>query len=314
MVRAGLGYLAAADATQLPAATQAECLRELEQARRGPDRGPGLDPGRVHRRAGARRRRGLQHGVLARAPHRDHPRRRCRAQPRGPSGPRRIRAWSAALAVGTVLESVGRVICLWTGKLPPGYRDAADEQLLAASAGGLGLADLAGLFAEMYVRTRGDLPDQDPGREFADREVKLATTIGGAGVLHGDLTGRVRAAVAGGAGRAGGAGGERGRPHQGAAVPRRAGRGDAPADRGEPAAGAGRAAGEGLGAHLPGGPDAARCRLRPAGPVDGAGPGAVGRPPRARRRDRRVRRGLAGRRRRDKTKVLHSHGPPARAG
>ena len=32
MVRAGLGYLAAADAAQLGAATQAECLRELEQA------------------------------------------------------------------------------------------------------------------------------------------------------------------------------------------------------------------------------------------------------------------------------------------
>ena len=32
MVRAGLGYLAAADANQLSAATQAECLRELEQA------------------------------------------------------------------------------------------------------------------------------------------------------------------------------------------------------------------------------------------------------------------------------------------
>jgi len=32
MVRAGLGYLAAADATQLAAATQAECLRGLEQA------------------------------------------------------------------------------------------------------------------------------------------------------------------------------------------------------------------------------------------------------------------------------------------
>ena len=32
MVRAGLGYLAAADANQLAAATQAECLRELEQA------------------------------------------------------------------------------------------------------------------------------------------------------------------------------------------------------------------------------------------------------------------------------------------
>jgi hypothetical protein len=31
MVRAGLGYLAAADPGQLSAATQAECLRELEQ-------------------------------------------------------------------------------------------------------------------------------------------------------------------------------------------------------------------------------------------------------------------------------------------
>jgi hypothetical protein len=88
------------------------------------------------------------------------------------------------------------VICLWTDKLPLEYRDAGDEQLLAAFAGGLGLGDLAGLFAEMYVRARGDLPDQDPGREFADREVKLATTIGGAGVLHGDLTAGCAAAVA----------------------------------------------------------------------------------------------------------------------
>src|SRR5204863_111092 len=32
MVRAGLAYLATADATQLPAATLAECLRGLEQA------------------------------------------------------------------------------------------------------------------------------------------------------------------------------------------------------------------------------------------------------------------------------------------
>jgi hypothetical protein len=32
MVRAGLGYLAAADAAQLGTAVQAECLRELERA------------------------------------------------------------------------------------------------------------------------------------------------------------------------------------------------------------------------------------------------------------------------------------------
>jgi hypothetical protein len=102
----------------------------------------------------------------------------------------------AALAAGQVSDSAGRLICLWTDKLPQEYRDAADEQLLAAFAGGLGLVDLAALFAEMYVRTRGDLPDQDPGREFADREVKLATTIGGAGVVHGDLTAECAAAVA----------------------------------------------------------------------------------------------------------------------
>ena len=46
------------------------------------------------------------------------------------------------------------------------------------------------------MRARGDLPDQDRGREFADREVKLATTIGEAGVLHGDLTAECAAAVA----------------------------------------------------------------------------------------------------------------------
>src|SRR6202012_3057470 len=90
----------------------------------------------------------------------------------------------AALAAGRISESVGRVICLWTDKLPQEYRDAGDEQLLAAFAGGLGLGDLAGRVAEMYVRARGDRRDQHPGRDFADLEVKLATTIGGAGVLH----------------------------------------------------------------------------------------------------------------------------------
>jgi hypothetical protein len=68
----------------------------------------------------------------------------------------------AALAAGQVSESVARAICLWTDKLPQEHRDAGDEHLLAAASGGLGIADLAALFAEMYVRARGDLPDQDP--------------------------------------------------------------------------------------------------------------------------------------------------------
>ena len=195
MVRAGLEYLAAADPGQLPAATQAECLRELEQhdamataARAGflsvftAGQGPAGDGDYsavswlIHR-TGITRGAAVGHTAWSK---------------RVATHPRVL----AALAAGSVSESVGRVICLWADKLPREHRDAADEQLLAAAAGGLGLADLAGLFAEMYVRARGDLPDQDPGREFADREVKLATTIGGAGVVHGDLTAECAAAVA----------------------------------------------------------------------------------------------------------------------
>ena len=195
MVRAGLGYLAAADAAQLPAATQAECLRELEQDAAALTAAQAwilaaFTAGQGHagdgdysavswlmHRTGITRGAAVGHSAWAK---------------RTATHPRVL----AALAAGQVSESAGRLICLWTGKLPLEYRDAGDEQLLAAFAGGLGLADLASLFAEMYVRARGDLPDQDPGREFADREVKLATTIGGAGVLHGDLTAGCAAAVA----------------------------------------------------------------------------------------------------------------------
>ena len=51
--------------------------------------------------------------------------------------------------------------------------------------------------AEMYEKSRQDKPDTDgeamatdgdPGDGFDDRAVKLATTIGGAGVIHGDLS------------------------------------------------------------------------------------------------------------------------------
>src|SRR5947207_7989612 len=46
------------------------------------------------------------------------------------------------------------------------------------------------------ARARGDLPDEDRDGGFRDRGVKLATTFGGAGVLHGDLT-RECAAIVG---------------------------------------------------------------------------------------------------------------------
>jgi hypothetical protein len=101
----------------------------------------------------------------------------------------------AALAAGDLSESYGRAICQWTDKLPEKYRQESDELLVAAAAAGLGLADLSALYAEMYERARGDLPDEDPDRAFADRGVRLETTFQGAGVMTGDLTPECAAVV-----------------------------------------------------------------------------------------------------------------------
>ena len=187
MVRAGLGYLAAADAASLGAATQAECLRELEQA------GAVLTAARAFIQAGFTAGQGYsgdaEYSAVSWLIHQTHITRGAAVghtawARRTGTHPKVL----AALAAGQVPESAGRLICLWTGKLPEQHRDDADEVLVAAAAAGLGLEELAALFAEMYERVRSELPDEDPDREFADRSVKLATTFGGAGVIHGDLT------------------------------------------------------------------------------------------------------------------------------
>src|SRR5690349_24897710 len=141
MVRAGLGYLAAADAAQLPAATQAQVLRELEQADAAvtaarawflaaftAGAGPAGDGDYsavswlIHR-TGITRGAAVGHSAWAK---------RTAAHPKV----------LAALAAGTVSESAGRVICLWTGKPPRQYRGAADAHLLPGVAFGQTLADL----------------------------------------------------------------------------------------------------------------------------------------------------------------------------
>ena len=189
MVGAALGYLAAADAAQLAAETQAECLRGLERAEAV------LTAGRASflsvftvgkgysadadysARAWLMHRTGITRGAAA-----SH----TAWAKRAGTHPKVV----AALAAGEVSESYGRAICQWTDRLPEKFREESDELLVAAAAEGLGLADLSALFAEMYERARGDLPDEDPDpdRDFADRALKLATTFGGAGVLHGDLS------------------------------------------------------------------------------------------------------------------------------
>ncbi len=100
-----------------------------------------------------------------------------------------------ALAAGEISESVARTLCRWTDKLPEERREDADTILADAAVSGLGLADLAGLFAEIYERSRAGEPDEDKDESFEDRALRLVTTLGGAGVLHGDLTPECAAAV-----------------------------------------------------------------------------------------------------------------------
>ena len=195
MVHAGLSYLAAADPAQLSIATQAECLRELEQADAVATAarasflamftaGQGYaDDGDYNAVAWLMHHTGITRGAAV-----GH----TAWAKRTGTHPKVL----AALATRQVSESVGRLICLWTSRLPEKFRDESDELLIAAAAAGLRLEDLAALSAEMYERARGDLPDEDPDRDFADRSLKLATTFGGAGVVHGDLTPECGAAVA----------------------------------------------------------------------------------------------------------------------
>ena len=194
MVQAGLSYLAAADAAQLDAETQADCLRGLEQtdaistAARASflsaftiGKGYSADAD-YSARAWLMHRTGITRGAAA-----SHTAWANRAGTHP--------AVMAALASGEVSESYGRTICQWTDKLPEKFREESDELLVAAATAGLDLRDLGAMFAEMYERARSELPDDDPDGPLEDRAVRLVTTFQGAGVLNGDLTPECAAAV-----------------------------------------------------------------------------------------------------------------------
>jgi hypothetical protein len=194
MAHAALSYLATADAAQLAAETQAECLRRLERADAvataarasflavfTAGKGYSADAD-YSARAWLMHKTGITRGAAA-----SH----TAWAKRAGAHPRVV----AALAAGDLSESYGRTICRWTDTLPEKYREESDELLIAAALAGLSLADLGALFAEMYQRARGDLPDEDPGRDFGDRGVRLVTTFQGAGVLSGNLTPECAAVV-----------------------------------------------------------------------------------------------------------------------
>ena len=193
-VRAGLGFLATADATQLPVQTQAECLQMLEQvtamgtaartsilaaftSAQGYCADADYSPKAwlIHK---TRVTKGAAVGYTAWV-------RRAAAHPRV----------AQVLAAGEMSESYARAICGWTDKLPEDCRADADAILVTAAGAGMDLRDLAALAAEIYARSLPDAPDQDEDGAFGDRSVRLETTFGGAGVLGGDLTPECAAVV-----------------------------------------------------------------------------------------------------------------------
>ena len=195
MVLAGLRYLAAADPAALAAQAQAECLRSLEQ---------------VDAIATAARARILAaftagHGYADDADYSPaswliHRTKVTKGAARGHLGwSRRVMAHPQvvmALAEGTVLsESMARVVCGWTDKLPASCRETADEILVTAARAGARKDDLAALAAEIYARSLPDQQDDDPQLSFEDRKVRVETTFGGAGVVAGDLTPQCAAVV-----------------------------------------------------------------------------------------------------------------------
>src|SRR5215472_13484334 len=194
MVLAGLTWLADADMAAVPAAAQADCLRDLERARSVQVAAHAsvlgaFDAGNGHEDDGSRSSRTWlmwQTQVTS-------------ATATGSMGwMRRLRAHpviARALRDGRVSVSWARQICDWTDQLPEGARDDADAILLAAAAGGAELADLASLAEQMRRRLAEPDRDGDAADGFDDRYLRLQTTLGGAGRLDGDLTSRCSAAL-----------------------------------------------------------------------------------------------------------------------
>ncbi len=293
MARAAQDYMAAADPAAMTAQAQAEYLRAQEQH----------DAVSTATRARVLAAFTAGHGYTADADYSPtswliHQTRITRAAARAHL------AWSrrvdghprviAALAEGDVLtDSMAATICGWIDKIPRDCRDAADQILIAAARAGARQQDLAELAAEIYARSLQDTPDDDEPR-FEDRKVTVQTTIYGAGLINGDLTPDCAAVVTAVLESLSAPQRIRGHPDEGAALPRRAGRGHDPADRGRAAPGPGRAAGQGHGARV-----AARAagdgrRVGPARPVDHRRPRPLGRAPGRRVGGRQRRRRLAG--------------------
>ena len=187
MVLTGLRHLAAADPTTLAAQAQADCLQAFEQA------GAMATAARAWFLGAFTASQGYtedaDYSPTAWLIHRTKV---TKSAARGQLGwARRAVAHPQvvlALAEGTALtESMARIICGWTDKLPAECQATADDILIAAARAGARKEDLAALAAEIYARSRPGTED-NPEPVFEDRQLRVETTFAGAGVITGDLT------------------------------------------------------------------------------------------------------------------------------
>src|SRR5215469_5521229 len=103
-----------------------------------------------------------------------------------------------AMAAGEISESWTRQLAAWNGRLPAEEVDKADKILLDAVRAGLDLhPDIARLAQAIYEAIRGQRPDDDlPDDGYRDRDLRLKTTLGGAGRLSGNLSAECAALLA----------------------------------------------------------------------------------------------------------------------
>jgi hypothetical protein len=99
------------------------------------------------------------------------------------------------MTAGEISDSWAREIVSWLGRLPEELRDGTEEILAEAAAAGASLEDLATIVAAALAQWEAEHPDEDPEGGFPDRFLQVETTLGGAGVIRGDLTPECAAAV-----------------------------------------------------------------------------------------------------------------------
>jgi hypothetical protein len=193
-VRAGLSFLAGADAASLPVDEMAGCLRELERAESVQTAARARVMSAFNSQAGfeADAARSAKGWLVWQT-------RITRGAAAGAMGwMRRLAVHTAvaeALASAEISSSWARQVCIWSDLLPPDVRDDADTILLDAARSGAELPDLSALAEEMHRRTAPPDSDGDGDGGFGDRSLRLDSHFRGAAKLAADLTPECAAAL-----------------------------------------------------------------------------------------------------------------------